>query len=80
MELMATPRASAISPISGAAVPEEREILSTRERAVPTHSRDATCGDASGLSGMQRRDSTRGEDTRRTRSFPESEEGKSGHR
>lgn len=33
MELMATPRASAISPISGAAVPEEGEIPSTRVRA-----------------------------------------------
>lgn len=30
MELMATPRASAISPISGAAVPEEGEIVSIR--------------------------------------------------
>lgn len=34
MELMATPRASAISPISGAAVPEEGVILSTRVRTL----------------------------------------------
>lgn len=78
MELMATPRASAISPISGAAVPEEGEISTrVRARAVPTHSCDATCGMHPG-SGMQR-----GPDVARIlaeRSFPESAEGKSGLR
>lgn len=55
MELMATPRASAIPSISGAAVPEEilstrvraRALASSGEHAGPTHSCNAT-RDASG--------------------------------